>query len=72
MHARGAIPGRTGAGAAGNGFVVTEAFFGGGAGGVAAEAKGEVVTVALGGGAGGEGAEDDVGDTLALGSRRGG
>ncbi len=71
VHARGAVPGGTGAGAAGDGFVVAEAFCGGGGGVgggflVAAKAEGEVVAVALGGGAGGEGAEDYVGDALGL------
>ena len=65
VHAAGAVPGGSGAGAAGDGFVVAEALCGGGGGGdVAAEAEGEVVAVALGGGAGGEGEEDDVGDAL--------
>lgn len=48
VHAAGAVPRGAGAGAAGDGFVVTEAFCGEGGGGVvAAEAEGEVVTVAL-------------------------
>lgn len=65
VHAAGAVPGGTGAGAAGDGLVVAEAFGRGGRGGeVAAEAEGEVVAVALGGGAGGEGEQDDVGDAL--------
>lgn len=66
------MPGGAGAGAAGYGFVVAEAFCGRGGGGVvgarvgvvAAEAEGQVVTVALGGGAGGESEEDDVCDAL--------
>ena len=65
VHAVGAVPGGSGAGAAGDGFVVAEAFGWGGRGGeVAAEAEGEVVAVALGGGAGGEGEEDHVGHAL--------
>ena len=59
------VPGGTGAGAAGDGFVVAEAFrCGGGGGMVATEAESEVVAVALGGGTGGEGAEDYVCDAL--------
>jgi len=75
VHARGAVPGGPGAGAAGDGFVVAETFrwgvfiLGRGGrvsrgGGVAAEAEGEVVAVALRGGAGGEGAQDYVRDAL--------
>ena len=69
VYAAGAVPGGTGAGAAGDGLVVAEALCGaggggGGGGGVSAEAKGQVVAVALGGGAGGEREEDDVRDAL--------
>lgn len=72
VHARGAVPGGAGAGAAGYCFVVAEAFCWGGGGRivwvgvgiVAAEAESQVVAVALGGGASGEGEEDDVRDAL--------
>ena len=67
VDAAGAVPGGASAGAAGDGFVVAEAFdYGGGGGLVTAEAEGEVIAVALGGGAGGKAAEDDVCDALGL------
>lgn len=76
VYAAGAVPAIAGAGAAGDGFVVAEAFCGdgrrgrgvggGGGGGVAAEAEGEVVAVALRGGAGAEAVEDYVRYALAL------